>query len=181
MSAQEGLAELLQDRGADAIDHPGGTLGAHLERVQRRLAGLGASTTMQLAARAHAVYGTDGFDVALLGLDERPLLTGVIGPDAERLVYLYAACDRRRTWTALPGTARVADRFTGGSHDLDAGRLRDFADLSLVNELDVVEHSADVRDRHGAFLRRLTAAWEPLLSPAVGADARRVLGPAPAA
>ncbi len=171
------LADLLRERGAGTIEHPGGTLSAHLERVGHRLAGLGASTTLQLAARAHAVYGTDGFDVALLGLDERPLLAGVIGPDAERLVYLYAACDRGRTWMALPATGRVADRFTGEHHDLAPGELRDLADLSTVNELDVAEHSAVFLHRYGAFLRRLVTAWEPLLSPAVRDDARRVLGP----
>ncbi len=172
------LADLLRERGAGTIEHPGGTLSAHLERVGHRLAGLGASTTLQLAARAHAVYGTDGFDVALLGLDERPLLAGVVGPDAERLVHFYAACDRSRTWTALPGTGRVVDRFTGEHHDLTPGELRDLADLSIVNELDVTEHSATFLDRYGAYVRRLATAWEPLLSPAVRDDARRVLGPA---
>ncbi|SFN97709.1 hypothetical protein SAMN05660359_00727 [Geodermatophilus obscurus] len=109
----------------------------------------------------------------------------MVGPDAERLVYLYAACDylyaacdRGRTWTALPGTRRVVDRFTGEHHDLTAGELRDLADLSTVDELDVAEHSADFLDRYGAYLRRLVAAWEPLLSPAGREDARRVLGPA---
>jgi hypothetical protein len=68
------VAELLRARGAEAIEHPGGTLYAHLERVQDRLAALGASPRVQLAGRVHAVYGTDGFDVSLLTLDERPLL-----------------------------------------------------------------------------------------------------------
>ncbi|SFU09423.1 hypothetical protein SAMN05660657_05620 [Geodermatophilus amargosae] len=70
-AAEAELADLLRARGADTIDHPGGTLGTHLERVQRRLAGLGAPPVLQLAGRAHAVYGTDGFDVALLTLGKR--------------------------------------------------------------------------------------------------------------
>jgi hypothetical protein len=49
------------------------------------------------AGRAHAVYGTDGFDVALLSLDERPLLAGIAGQDVERAVHRYGACDRSRT------------------------------------------------------------------------------------
>jgi hypothetical protein len=83
----DAVAALLRSRGAESIDHPGGTLFGHLERVQRRLAGLGAGADLQLAARAHAVYGTDGFDVALLALSERPLLSGLVGDRAERLVY----------------------------------------------------------------------------------------------
>jgi hypothetical protein len=131
---------------------------------------------VQLAGRAHAVYGTDGFDVRLLRPDERPLLAGLIGDDAERLVYRYAACDRDRTWDVLSERRRVHDRFTGDDEELSDEDLRDFADLSLVNELDVAEHAPGFLDRYGSYFRRLTAVWEPLLSPAVVADARRVLG-----
>ena len=176
MNAEARVAELLRSRGAEAIDHPGGTLYAHLERVQQRLARLGASPMLQMAGRAHAVYGTDGFDVRLLALDERHLLAEIAGPDAEQLVYRYGACDRDRTWTALADSGRIWDRFTGDCHELDPERLRAFADLSIVNELDVAEHSATFLDRHGDFFRRLTTSWETLLSPAVAADARRVLG-----
>jgi hypothetical protein len=176
VNAEAGLAELLRSRGAETIDHPGGTLYAHLERVQRRLAQLGASPMLQLAGRAHAVYGTDGFDVRLLALDERHLLAEVAGRDAEQLVYQYGACDCDRTWSALADGGRVWDRFTGACHELAPDRLRAFADLSIVNELDVAKHSATFLDQHGAFFRRLTTSWETLFSPAVAADARRVLG-----
>jgi hypothetical protein len=175
-TAEAALADLLRARGADTVDHPGGTLGAHLERVQRRLAGLGAPPVLQLAGRAHAVYGTDGFDVALLTLAERPLLTGIVGPDAERLVYRYGACERARTWSTLGDDGRVWDRFTGEFSEPAPDELRAFADLGLVDELDVAEHSPGFLDRYGDLVRRLAGAWEPLLSPAVAADARRVLG-----
>jgi len=173
--AAERLAELLRARGAEAIEHPGGTLYDHLERVQHRLAALGASPRLQLTGRAHAVYGTDGFDVALLSLDERPVLAGIAGEDVERTVYRYAACDRSRTWKALADTRQVWDRFTGTSEMLSSDELREFADLSLVNELDVAEHAAGFLDEHGGYFRRLADRWAPLLSPAVAAEARRVL------
>jgi hypothetical protein len=126
------VTDLLRSRGADRIEHPGGTLDAHLERVRLRLADLGAGLDLQLAARVHAVYGTDGFDVALLSLDERPMLAGLVGRDAELLVYRYGACDRRRTWHALPSTRQVHDRFTGQVEELTDGQARAFAELSLV-------------------------------------------------
>jgi hypothetical protein len=175
MNAVDAVTELLRARGAAEIEHPGGTLGAHLERVRLRLAGLGASTHLQLAGQAHAVYGTDGFDRALLSLDERPLLAGLVGADAERLVYRYGACDRRRTWATLAESRQVHDRFTGEVDVLTPAEARDFAELSLVNELDVAEHAPGFRDRHGSFFRRLAADWAPLLRPAVAADAGRVL------
>ena len=68
------------------------------------------------------------------------------------------------------------DRFTGEPDEPAPDELRALADLSLVDELDVAEHSPAFLDRYGAFFRRLAASWESLLSPAVSADARRVLG-----
>ena len=53
---------------------------------------------------------------------------------------------------------------------------RAFAELSLVNELDVAEHSSGFLDRHGDYFRRLTVGWTPLLGTAVVEEARRVLG-----
>jgi hypothetical protein len=176
MSATERVAELLRARGAETIDHPGGTLYAHLERVQQRLASLGRSTHLQLAGRAHAVYGTDGFDVALLALEERPLLAEVAGADVERVVYRYAACDRAKTWRELSRTGEVWDRFTGATERLAPEDLREFADLSIVNELDVAEQVPGFVDEHGDYFRRLTASWQELLSPAVAAEASRVFG-----
>ncbi len=54
--------------------------------------------------------------------------------------------------------------------------MRDLADLSLVNEIDVAEHAPDVLERHGEYFRRLTGAWTPVLSPAVAAEAHAVFG-----
>lgn len=171
----DALDELLRSRGAEGIEHPGGTLDAHLRRVRLRLAELGASPDLQLAGRAHAVYGTDGFDVSLLDLEERWLLAGLIGADAERLVYRYGACDRRRTWGALAGTRQVHDRFTGETDVLTPGEAQAFAELSLVNELDVAEHAPGFLEQHGDFFRRLAADWAPLLRSPVVAEAHRIL------
>jgi len=175
MTSEASIADFLRSRGAEAIEHPGGTLYAHLQRVQQRLARLGAPHTVQLAAGTHAVYGTDGFDVTLLGLDERSVLAELIGADAEELVYRYGACDRHRTWDTFPATARVWNRFTGESEVLDSTDMQAFTDLSLVNEPDVAENAPGFLDQYGDYFRRLTEAWAPLLSPPVLQDARRVL------
>jgi hypothetical protein len=114
--------------------------------------------------------------VALLSLDERPLLAEIAGEDVERAVYRYAACDRARTWRDLPTTRQVWDRFTGACEALGLDDLRDLADLTLVNELDVAEQAPGFLDEHGDYFRRLTNTWRPVLSPAVTEEARRVLG-----
>lgn len=95
-AAYDSVMGLLRERGADAIAHPGGTLLAHLQRVEERLRRHGADDVVRLSALAHAAYGTDGFDKHLLRLDERRLLEQVTNTDVERLVYLYGACDRKK-------------------------------------------------------------------------------------
>jgi hypothetical protein len=69
----------------------------------------------------------------------------------------------------------VWDRFTGTAENL-GDELRAFADLSIVNELDVAEHEPAFLDRHTNYFRRVTTAGAELLSPAVAEEASRVLG-----
>src|SRR3954451_7818026 len=119
MSTSEDLGSLLLVRGADKLDHAGGTLYVHLHRVANRLASLGASDTLVLAGLAHAAYGTDGFPTHLFDWQtERPGLESVIGPEAELLVYRYGACYRETSWRDLSEHRTVTDRFTGTSEEL---------------------------------------------------------------
>lgn len=176
MSTEQAVRAWLRERGAERIDHPGGTLYAHLVRVHDRLGALGHDPQVRLAGLAHAAYGTDGFDLTLLAVADRAPLRELVGDRAEALIYLYGACDRSRTWTALPATRQVWDRFTGGPRDLAPEQVRPFTDLSIVNELDVAEQDATFVPRHGDYFRELFASWAPLASPAVLAEARRLLG-----
>ncbi|WFE40272.1 DUF6817 domain-containing protein [Micromonospora sp. WMMD998] len=177
MSADVDVRAWLRDRGAETIEHPGGTLYTHLCRVRDRLAELGQEPAVQTAGLAHAVYGTDGFDVALLDRTDRDRLRDLVGADAEALVYLYGACDRKRSWPRLASTGTVHDRFTGEATTVRVDQLTPLVDLSIVNELDVVDHLPRVSDRHLAYLRGLFAAWAPAASPAVREEVARVLGP----
>ena len=176
MSTEQAVRAWLRERGAESIDHPGGTLYAHLGRVHDRLGALGHDPQVQLAGLAHAVYGTDGFDLTLLDVADRGTLRELVGDRAETLIYLYGACDRSRTWKTLPDTTQVCDRFTGAPRALAPEQVRPFTDLSIVNELDVAEQDPAFVTRYGDYFRRLFATWAPLASPAVLAEARRILG-----
>lgn len=167
----------LRECGTESIAHPGGTLYAHLCRVQRRLAALGHGEHVQAAGLAHAAYGTDGFDVALLDRGDRATLRDLIGADAEAMVYRYGACGRERSWPRLAATGEVTDRFTGGVVTLGGDALTAFVDLSIVNELDVIEQDPSVAERHGRYFRELFGAWAPVASAPVIAEAHRILGP----
>jgi hypothetical protein len=170
-----GGPRLLAERGADELDHPGGTLGAHLRRVADRLARHGADETTRLAGLWHAAYGTDGFPVALFGLDERDLVAGAVGQAAEAEVYLYASCDRAATYPGLGAPiVTFVDRFSGAAAGLPRERLATFAAITVANELDIVDHLAlDGAGR--ARLHGILAPMADLVTPAARADLERTL------
>lgn len=171
---------LLRELGAADLDHPGGTLLAHLTRVQERLAAWGARPALQLAGLCHAFYGTDGFPTALLPLDRRSELAAVIGTEAEELVYAYAGCDRDASYPNLAQTdAPIRDRFTGRVFTPSRELRRDLAELTAANELDIAHVDPDFRLKWGAGLLTLFTRFGPLLTASAWKDCRAVLTPSP--
>ncbi|HEY0450835.1 MAG TPA: hypothetical protein VGD70_17085 [Actinophytocola sp.] len=157
--------EFLRSHGAGSIEHPGGTLLAHLQRVARVLDGWGADPDVAAAGLCHATYGTDGFGSSLLAVTQREELAALIGERAEALVYLYASCDRGYVYPQL-GSGRVVfrDRFTGRSSVPADPELCAFMEITAANELDVLAHNADLAARYGADLHALFTRSRELLS-----------------
>ncbi|MDH6213761.1 DUF6817 domain-containing protein [Streptomyces pseudovenezuelae] len=156
---------LLRKFGAADIAHPGGTLLAHLQRVQAQLADWGARPALQLAGLCHAFYGTDGFPTALLPVDRRAELVLVIGAEAEAIVYCYASCDRKATYpTVTDADGPFRDRFTGRGLRPELQLRCDFAELSAANELDIARIDPVFRERWGPELLALFTRFRPLLS-----------------
>ncbi|MEU2390560.1 DUF6817 domain-containing protein [Streptomyces sp. NPDC007369] len=170
---------LLRGLGAERIPHPGGTLLAHLTRVEALLASWGAQPELRLAGLCHAFYGTDGFATALLPVGRRAELAAVIGDAAEEIAYLYAGCDRSASYPSLTTAEPVfRDRFTGLVHAPGLQALRDFAELTAANELDLARTDPAFRAAHGPGLRELFARWQELLSGPALRECRAVLGDA---
>jgi hypothetical protein len=168
---------LARELGAAEIAHPGGTLLAHLQRVHDRLGVWGARPALRLAGLCHAFYGTDGFPTALLPLDRRSDLAAVIGVEAEELAYFYGSCDRKSSYPGLTEADAVfRDRFTDRTSVPDPSLLRDFAELTAANELDLAAISPDFREQWGDALLAMFTRFRPLLSPAAWSDCRTVLG-----
>ncbi|MFF8277481.1 DUF6817 domain-containing protein [Streptomyces lateritius] len=175
-TAFEAARSLLVARGADTLEHPGGTLLAHLDRVEARLAAWGARDALRLAGLCHAFYGTDGFARNLLPLERREELAAAIGAEAEELVYLYASCDRDFSYAGLrEEDGPFRDRFTSAVRTPTLRRRADFAELTAANELDLAAENPEARARWGGPLLRLFTRWRPLLSEAAFADAREIL------
>jgi len=121
------------------MPHLNGTLLDHLLATEELLCSWGSSPELCLAGLCHATYGTDGFAPFLVSWDDRPLLAEVVGVDVEAIVYLYAACDRGVVYPQLAGAGPVQfrDRFRRQTFEASGAELRDFADLTLANELDI--------------------------------------------
>ncbi|MFF1380287.1 DUF6817 domain-containing protein [Streptomyces sp. NPDC058308] len=167
---------LLCERGAATLDHPGGTLLAHLDRVHRQLVRWNARPELQLAGLCHALYGTDGFAPYLVPLHQRARVREIVGTEAESLVYFYASCDRRATYPGATGpAARFRDRFTGRTFTPAPRRWEEFAELTAANELDIAHADVDFRARCGADLLDLFTRMRPLLTPAAWQDCENTL------
>ena len=157
---------LLLAHNAEHIDHPGGNLLQHLIRVRAQLAQWGAATELQLAGLCHAMYGTDGFGVALLRVDQRQVLIDVIGVEAESLVYLYGSCDRSYVYPQLDqAVVEFRDRFTGVTQIPTPRWLQAFVELTAANELDVLHRSPQLAAAHGPALQQMLGGAGQQLSP----------------
>jgi hypothetical protein len=170
---------LLRHLGAETVPHPGGMLLDHLIRVHDRLTGWNAAPTLRTAGLCHAFYGTDGFPTALLPLADRSQLADVIGPEAEDLVYRYAACARAHVYPQLGAADPIEfrDRFTAETTPLPAVGLAWFAELTAANELDLAAHDPAFAAKYGPDLLTLFTRARPLLSTTAWTDCQATLGP----
>lgn len=133
---------LLARLGARDVAHLNNALEAHLQGTYALLTAWQAPEATRLAGLLHALYGTFGFEHALIGLDKRPEVAALIGAQAEAAIYFYCACDRPFCYRQL--ATRDAplwrDRFTGTVSQPPAAQLAAFCDLTLANEIDVARH-----------------------------------------
>ncbi|MEF2528390.1 MULTISPECIES: DUF6817 domain-containing protein [Streptomyces] len=173
---EERALALLRGLGAERVAHPGGTLLAHLGRVRDLLGAWGARPDLRLAGLCHAVYGTDGFPVALLPVGRRAEVAGAVGVEAERLAYVYASCDRGVSYPGLGAEGVIRDRFTGEERRPGGREVRDFAELTAANELDLARTDPAFRRAWGGELAALFRRWEGLLSEPARRECRAVLG-----
>jgi len=58
---------------------------------------------------------------------------------------------------------------------MDVSQLVPLVDLSIVNELDVIEQNPAMLEKHGNYFGDLFIRWASVTSPSVIAEARRVL------
>lgn len=84
------IVALLDRLGAKTVPHSGTTLYDHLIRTGLILENWGCPRATCAAGMAHSVYGTSSFHDPLLARNERRVLAGVLGDEAEALVFRFS-------------------------------------------------------------------------------------------
>ncbi|WP_299774722.1 DUF6817 domain-containing protein [uncultured Pseudoteredinibacter sp.] len=159
----------LKALGIGEIAHLNGSLLDHLKGTQTLLQSWGANQTLCEAGLFHACYGTDGFDEAILQLEQRHKVVQVIGEPAESLLYLYGACDRGFLYPQFDGSDKCPqyrDRFTKKQFTLSEYQCRSLCELTAANELELCLASTDFKARYGKPLQKLFKAMQAFLSTA---------------
>ncbi len=165
----------LDERDAAGVEHLQGTLFEHLVNVETLLRQWGAPESLAIAGLCHATYGTDGFAPFLLGLQERSVLRGVIGNEAEETVYFYASCDRTVVYPRLgPPPVTWRDRFSAGEFEATPAQLRDFVELTMANEVEIAAAAGNPQE--WTWLADFCRKVRPLASVDVYRGAASILG-----
>jgi len=167
----------LRSLGAGEAAHVNVSLIEHLEATAALLRAWGQREAVCLAGMCHAAYGTDGFQRALLEPGARRSLAERIGADAERLAYLYGACERERFHPRLgtPGERSMPDRFTGEEVPLSADDIAALCEITIANECELAQGGPNYRRKHARALLELFARMEGRASQAALAHARALL------
>nr|WP_330290410.1 hypothetical protein [Streptomyces sp. NBC_00576] len=101
----------------------------------------------------------------------------MIGPEAEEIVHVYAAMDRKATYPHLAAPdSPFHDRFIGGTRTVDRARRQDIAELTAANELDLARENPLFREQRGPDLLARFTGFQPLLSGRAWEDVAATLG-----
>jgi hypothetical protein len=166
MKTTDELFAQLQALGAGEFEHLNGSLSAHLRGTEALLRSWGASEPLCRAGLYHAIYGTDGYNPALMSMAGRSGIADLIGKEAEELAYLYGACDRKAFYPRIGTEAQLlfADRFKSSEYAIEAGQLAGMCELILANELEIASGSAEFRAQYRAALSGLFERMPSLVS-----------------
>lgn len=167
----------LHALGAGEFAHLNGSLVAHLRGTESLLREWGANDTLCAAGLYHAVYGTEGYQPSLAGLDMRQRIAELIGTEAEQLVYLYGACHRRVFYPRIgtPDQLAFSDRFCDSEYTIMPEQLGQLCEIILANELEIARGSPAFRAEYGGPLSELFERMRGLVSEAGLRAAHKIL------
>ena len=161
----------LRRRRADAIPHARGSLLSHLLGAHAILRAWRQPEHVLLAGLFHSVYSTESFAHRLFGPRDRARVREIVGPAAERLVFLFSAFGRSALLDAAETGAgerlSLPPRSRGPLLELER---RELGDVLLMHAANVAEQVALPRGSPGRWLAtasRLVAAARTDMPPPV--------------
>lgn len=168
----------LSELGAGDFDHIDGVLIDHLLGTQSLLKEWKASEVLQNAGLYHAAYGTVGFSESLVSTNQRDKIAGIIGKEAEEIVYLYCSCDRDYFWPQFANSSNpeFKNRFTNQVFYLNQHQLNQFCELTAANELEIANDNQAFINQYGQGLYALFKNMHDHLSSHANLSVETVLG-----
>ena len=142
---QAHVPAVLDHTGASAFDE-------HLKGVQAVLRYWKAPEYLASAGLFHSIYGTEGFQGFSLPLSERAAIRDIIGPQAEKLCFIFCMLDRstldQTVFEWQPG--QLKENYTLYARpelgrfplELNQEEWLDFVELTLTDWLEQVEGAA---------------------------------------
>lgn len=126
--------ELLRSLGFGELQHDSHVpFLSHLIGTRRLLAEWGSRPALCDAGLFHSVYGTEYFEPGRVA--DRDAVRSIIGPDAERIAWLWCAIRRD---TLDPAGATVELRDTGDREQLTATEVSDLATLWAADTVEQI-------------------------------------------
>lgn len=172
------ILHALVELGARDVRHVNGSLLSHLQGTRDLLRAWGSRKALCAAGLYHAVYGTFGFKHALIDDARRAEVAAIIGEEAERIAYVFGACDREYFYREILTTPEpeYRDRLTRKKSRLPADVFRDLCELTLANELEIVRAAENPAKRVGEQLRAVLERMAAWASPGAVKELARVVG-----
>lgn len=150
-------------RRAAKLGHSGRSFLEHLLCTWRILADWGMPTAVCRAGFMHSVYSTSFYPHALFTLEEREAVRGMVGREAEDLVFRFCTMDRHGFWEELAAHPRLRalsypDRLRGGA----AVRVsrRTLQRLLMIESANIAEQSKARDGGPAPWMSRLLPWWE---------------------
>lgn len=156
-----------------ALEHNGEeNFANHLVGVQSVLRAWGASDVLCNAALFHSIYGTEGFQGYKLPLSHREEIAELIGPEAERLAWIFCMVDRAsvdetvlRRWApgelaraAAAGELAFRARIELGAFAIPLHSEAEWADFLTLSLADWLEQAREA-PRDAVTRPDLTRPW----------------------
>lgn len=160
------ILAFLADIGAiNTPHHAGRSLQTHLVATWEILTQWDQPDPVAIAGLCHSVYGTDAFETACLGLEDRKKVSQNIGDEAEQISFLFGAMQRQAFLSDLEA-CNIDNRFSGSVQPITKVERSALCHILLANELDLViaKKGANRPDKVAKKAGPVFAIVEPFLS-----------------